>query len=210
MEISLYPAYNVLVEDDLSAIREMREDIMCIGGTSQWPATLFRGIDQWGERYGYLLVDPIGGAIGAFSHRRRHLHRRPVAHPDLPAAATSSTTSRASRCCSSTARSSSTPAAPASYRGGLSAETCFIPHRTDVITQDTLSSGNAIPTSHRHDGRLPGDGQRLQVQARHRHPAAAGDGAMLIADIAEVQGRGGGRCSCGRRTSCSTRPTSTR
>jgi N-methylhydantoinase B len=40
---------------------------MCIGGTSQWPATLFRGIDQWGERYGYLLVDPIGGAIGAFS-----------------------------------------------------------------------------------------------------------------------------------------------
>ena len=40
---------------------------MCIGGTSQWPATIFRGIDQWGERYGYLLVDPIGGAIGAFS-----------------------------------------------------------------------------------------------------------------------------------------------
>src|SRR5207247_7952411 len=24
---------------------------------------------------------------------------------------------------------------------------CFIPHRTDEITQDTLSSGNAIPTS---------------------------------------------------------------
>ena len=41
---------------------------MCIGGTSQWPATIFRGIDQWGERYGYILVDPIGGAIGAFSH----------------------------------------------------------------------------------------------------------------------------------------------
>ena len=47
---------------------EMRRDIMCIGGTSQWPATLFRGIDQWGERYGYLLIDPIGGAIGAFAH----------------------------------------------------------------------------------------------------------------------------------------------
>jgi len=47
---------------------ELRRDLMCIGGTSQWPATIFRGIDQWGERYGYLLVDPIGGAIGAFSH----------------------------------------------------------------------------------------------------------------------------------------------
>ena len=33
------------------------------------------------------------------------------------------------------------------YRGGLSAESCFIPHNTDVITQDTLSSGNATPTS---------------------------------------------------------------
>ena len=33
------------------------------------------------------------------------------------------------------------------YRGGLSAETCFIPHNTDRITQDTLSSGNATPTS---------------------------------------------------------------
>ena len=50
------------------AAPELRQDVMCIGGTSQWPATIFRGIDQWGERYGYLLVDPIGGAIGAFSH----------------------------------------------------------------------------------------------------------------------------------------------
>ncbi len=33
------------------------------------------------------------------------------------------------------------------HRGGLSAESCFIAHHTDVITQDTLSSGNAIPTS---------------------------------------------------------------
>src|SRR5213078_3311154 len=32
-------------------------------------------------------------------------------------------------------------------RGRLSAESCFIPHHTEVITQDTLSSGNAIPTS---------------------------------------------------------------
>jgi N-methylhydantoinase B len=33
------------------------------------------------------------------------------------------------------------------FRGGLSAESCFIPHNIDHITQDTLSSGNAIPTS---------------------------------------------------------------
>ena len=50
---------------------------MCIGGTSQFPLTLFRGIDQWGERFGYLLLDPMVGAIGAFSFRRRHRDRRP-------------------------------------------------------------------------------------------------------------------------------------
>jgi len=67
MEISLYPAYNVLSKM-IYPDAELRRDVMCIGGTSQWPATIFRGIDQWGERYGYILVDPIGGAIGAFSH----------------------------------------------------------------------------------------------------------------------------------------------
>src|SRR5262249_61524622 len=66
MEISLYPAYNVLSKM-LYPDRELRRDLMCIGGTSQWPATIFRGIDQWGERYGYLLVDPIGGGVGAVS-----------------------------------------------------------------------------------------------------------------------------------------------
>ena len=67
MEISLYPAYNA-ISKMIHTDPEMRGDILCIGGTSQWPCTVFRGIDQWGERYGYILIDPIGGAIGAFAH----------------------------------------------------------------------------------------------------------------------------------------------
>jgi len=42
------------------------------------------------------------------------------------------------------------------WRGGMSAESCFIPHRTETITQDTLSSGNAIPTSPGMMGGYPG------------------------------------------------------
>src|SRR5215467_15885081 len=68
MEISLYPAYNTLSKM-LSCHPELRRDAMCIGGTSQFPLTCFRGIDQWGERFGYLLLDPMVGAIGAFSFR---------------------------------------------------------------------------------------------------------------------------------------------
>ena len=35
---------------------ELRRDVMCIGGTSQWPATIFRGIDQWAR--GFWGVPP--------------------------------------------------------------------------------------------------------------------------------------------------------
>src|SRR4029078_9452628 len=42
------------------------------------------------------------------------------------------------------------------WRGGLSAESCFIPHGRESLTHDTLSSGNAIPTSSGMMGGYPG------------------------------------------------------
>ncbi len=145
MEISLYPAYNI-ISKMLYSDEQLRQDIMGIGGTSQWPTTIFRGIDQWGERYGYLLIDPIGGSIGAFAQgdgintggqARTPIGQLPnVEHneqlfpllflyrKELPDSG-----------------------GAGKFRGGLSAESCFIPHNTDHIVQDTLSSGNAIPTS---------------------------------------------------------------
>ena len=145
MEISLYPAYNVLSKMLFSDPR-MREDIMCIGGTSQWPATIFRGIDQWGERYGYLLVDPIGGAIGAFSTgdgiSNGGQSRTPICRlPNVEHNEQSFPVLILYR------KEVIDSGGAGRWRGGLSAETCFIPHRTASMTHDTLSSGNAIPTS---------------------------------------------------------------
>ena len=145
MEISLYPAYNVLSKM-IYPDAEMRKDIMCIGGTSQWPATLFRGIDQWGERYGYLLIDPIGGAIGAFSHgdgiNTGGQSRTPICQlPNVEHTEQSFPVLFLYR------KELPDSGGAGKYRGGLSAESCFIPHNTAVITQDTLSSGNATPTS---------------------------------------------------------------
>jgi len=145
MEISLYPAYNVLSKM-LFADPKMREDIMCIGGTSQWPATIFRGIDQWGERYGYLLVDPIGGAIGAFSTgdgiSNGGQSRTPICRlPNVEHNEQSFPVLILYR------KEVVDSGGAGRWRGGLSAETCFIPHRTESMTHDTLSSGNAIPTS---------------------------------------------------------------
>jgi N-methylhydantoinase B len=145
MEISLYPAYNVLSKM-IHADPEMRKDIMCIGGTSQWPATIFRGTDQWGERYGYLLVDPIGGAIGAFATgdgiSTGGQSRTPICK--LPNVEHTEQTFPLLFLYRKEVIDSG---GAGRNRGGLSAESCFIPHHTDAITQDTLSSGNAMPTS---------------------------------------------------------------
>ncbi|HET7200127.1 MAG TPA: hydantoinase B/oxoprolinase family protein, partial [Burkholderiales bacterium] len=154
MEISLYPAYNVLSKM-IHADPEMRRDIMCIGGTSQWPATIFRGTDQWGERYGYILVDPIGGAIGAFATgdgiSTGGQSRTPICK--LPNVEHTEQTFPLLFLYRKEVVDSG---GAGKFRGGLSAESCFIPHHTEEITQDTLSSGNAIPTSPGMMGGYPG------------------------------------------------------
>lgn len=145
MEISLYPAYNVLAKM-IYADDQMRKDIMCIGGTSQWPATIFRGKDQWGENFGYILVDPIGGAIGAFSTgdgiSTGGQSRTPICKlPNIEHTEQTFPVLFLYR------KELVDSGGAGLNRGGMSAETCFVPHNTPTITHDTLSSGNAVPTS---------------------------------------------------------------
>lgn len=154
MEASLYPTYNVLSKM-MYADPQMRHDLMCIGGTSQWPTTLFRGTDQWGEPFGYLLIDPIGGAIGAFAHHdgvsTGGQSRTPICKlPNIEHTEQSFPLLFLYR------KELVDSGGAGCFRGGLSAETCFIPHNTDRITQDTLSSGHAVPTSMGMMGGHPG------------------------------------------------------
>ena len=145
MEISLYPTYNVLSKM-LYCDPQMRRDIMCIGGTSQWPGTLFRGTNQWGEYYGYVLIDPIGGAIGAFAQgdgiNTGGQSRTPICKlPNIEHTEQDFPMLFLYR------KEMTDSGGAGKWRGGLSAESCFIPHRTPFITHDTTSSGNAVPTS---------------------------------------------------------------
>jgi len=186
MEISLYPAYNVLSKMIYPA-PELRRDLMCIGGTSQWPATIFRGIDQWGERYGYLLVDPIGGAIGAFSHAdgisTGGQARTPICKlPNVEHTEQSFPVLFLYR------KEITDSGGAGKFRGGLSAESCFIPHGTDQITHDTLSSGNAVPTSTGMMGGYPGAVNRYRF-TRETDIVERMQRSELPADIAELKGR---------------------
>ncbi len=185
MEISLYPAYNVLSKM-LYPAPQLRRDIMCIGGTSQWPATIFRGIDQWGERYGYILVDPIGGAIGAFSHAdgisTGGQARTPICK--LPNVEHTEQSFPVLFLYRKEIRDSG---GAGKFRGGLSAESCFIPHGTDVITHDTLSSGNAVPTSTGMMGGYPGAVNRYRFLKDSNIQKRFSD-SRLVNDIDELEG----------------------
>ena len=185
MEISLYPAYNVLSKM-IHTDAQMRGDIMCIGGTSQWPATIFRGIDQWGERYGYILVDPIGGAIGAFAGAdgisTGGQSRTPICKlPNIEHTEQSFPLLFLYR------KEVVDSGGAGKYRGGLSAETCFVPHGTDRIVHDTLSSGNAIPTSTGMMGGYPGSVNVYKYVAGSDIKARM-ERSEMVGDIAEVRG----------------------
>jgi N-methylhydantoinase B len=186
MEISLYPTYNVLSKL-LFSDPDMRRDIMCIGGTSQWPATLFRGTDQWGDRYGYLLVDPIGGAIGAFSTgdgiNTGGQSRTPICK--LPNVEHTEQTFPLLFLYRKEVIDSG---GAGRWRGGMSAESCFIPHGTASITHDTLSSGNATPTAPGIMGGYPGSVNVYQFREDTDIAERFARGEVP-ADIAEVRGR---------------------
>ncbi len=185
MEISLYPAYNVLSKM-IFADPEMRQDVMCIGGTSQWPATIFRGIDQWGENYGYLLIDPIGGAIGAFSTQdgisTGGQSRTPICK--LPNIEHTEQTFPLLFLYRKEVQDSG---GPGRWRGGLSAESCFIPHNAERVVQDTLSSGNAIPTSTGMMGGYPGT-TNIYRFVRHSDILERLARREMVDDIAQVRG----------------------
>ena len=185
MEISLYPAYSVLSKM-IHSDAEMRKDIMCIGGTSQWPATIFRGTDQWNERYGYLLVDPIGGAIGAFATgdgiSTGGQSRTPICK--LPNVEHTEQTFPLLFLYRKEVVDSG---GAGRYRGGLSAESCFIPHRTETIMHDTLSSGNAIPTSPGMMGGYPATTNAYKFK-RDTDILERMGARNMPADIAELQG----------------------
>ena len=155
------PAYNVLSKMIYSD-PAMRQDVMCIGGTSQWPATIFRGIDQWGDR----LRLPAGRP-----DRRRHRRLR-----DRDGISTGGQ-SRTPICkLPNVEHTEQTFPLLFLYRkevvglrrrrqvtaAGSRPRACFIPHNTEAITQDTLSSGNAIPTSTGMMGGYPGTTNRYR------------------------------------------------
>src|SRR2546426_1395973 len=168
MEISLYPAYNTRSKL-LSCHPELKRDAMCIGGTSQFPLTCFRGIDQWGERFGYLFAGPHGGRHRRLQLPGRDRDGRAGEEPHLP-----HRQRRAQRA------ELPPPHALPPREPGLGGRREVprrqlrhhrvhpLRHARDRARDGVL--GRRHPDGARSRGRLSRLHQRLRVQARHRHP----------------------------------------
>lgn len=176
---------------------DLRERFVVQGAASQWPGVTCSGLDQRGNPFGGFMLDPMGGAIGAFSFRDGvdtgglwydpkgfmpnveqyeyampllYLYRREV--PDSGGAGR--------------------------FRGGNAAEWAFVPHKTEQLTQAASACGCAVPTAHgicggepgapnsytfveksdlarrMADGAMPGDVRELDGQQRHLAPKEVG------------------------------------
>ena len=132
-------------------------------------------------------MDPIGGAIGAFSHAdgisTGGQARTPICKlPNVEHTEQSFPVLFLYR------KEIADSGGAGKYRGGLSAESCFIPHGTDKITHDTLSSGNAIPTSTGMMGGYPGAVNRYRF-ARDTDILDRMKRSQLVSDIDQVEGK---------------------
>jgi N-methylhydantoinase B len=148
---------------------------------------VFRGIDQWGERFCYILVDPIGGAIGAFAHAdgisTGGQSRTPICKlPNVEHTEQSFPVLFLYR------KEITDSGGAGRWRGGLSAESCFIPHGTEAIVHDTLSSGNAIPTAAGMMGGYPGAVNRYRF-LRDSDVLERLAASRLPGDVDELAGR---------------------
>jgi N-methylhydantoinase B len=157
-----------------AAAKERRREFVAQGGCTQWPGVTMSGVDRHGEPFGGFLLDPMGGAIGAFSFRDGvdigglwfdskglmpnveqneysmpilYLYRREV--PDSGGAG--------------------------EFRGGNGGAVCFVPHKTERISQATTACGCAVPTARGLMGGFPGATneyvfiQGSDVRERFRH-----------------------------------------
>ena len=154
METSLNLAQNCLSRM-LLADAELGADAMCIGGNNMWAGTLISGIDQRGQPYGLGLLDPMGGAIGAFRFRDGidvgGMNRTPIGEmPNMEHQERSYPMLYLWR------RELPDSGGAGRYRGGNGAILAFVPHLTEIIHHATISSGCAVPTGLGLGGGMPG------------------------------------------------------
>ena len=184
--VSTAPLFNVItniwlanncIARMLSASPTQKENILGAGAASSWDVATMSGIDQWGRPFGTLLLDEVGGGIGAMSFRdgidTGGHYWMPAAHmPNVEANEQFFPILYLWR------REVPNSGGAGRYRGGNVAESVYVTHGTESLSRDITTSSSAAPTGAGLFGGEPGSQNRNLIVRGSRARALFASGRM--------------------------------
>lgn len=169
--VSTAPIFNVIttiwlanncIAKMLSASPTQKENILGTGSASSWCIAAMSGTDQWGRPFGTLLLDEVGGGMGALSFRdgvdTGGHYWMPGAHmPNVESNEQFFPILYLWR------REVPDSGGAGKFRGGNVAESVYVTHGTDELTRDITAAASAAPTGAGLFGGQPGNQNRNMV-----------------------------------------------
>jgi N-methylhydantoinase B len=138
----------------VSADAEQRRHLTC-NAMSQWPVISMAGVDQWGKPYGTILMDPMAVGTGAFSDRDG-IDTGGFFHDPMGVSPNVEQNEFFFPMLYLYKKENRDAGGAGRFRGGVSAEICFVPHGTEEILHTTAACGTAIPCTTGIFGGYPG------------------------------------------------------
>lgn len=139
----------------LSTVDDERQDVFAVSGTSIYPISALSGVDDDGNYFGTIHMEPMAGGLGAFKDADGEDTGGTV-YDALALAPNVEYSEQYFPILFLYRREVPGSGGAGRFRGGNSGVFAYMPHRTDVIDHYTATSGMAIPTSLGLWGGLPG------------------------------------------------------
>jgi N-methylhydantoinase B len=130
----------------LSSVDDEAQDVFAVAGTSIYPISALAGVDQSGNYFGTIHMEPMAGGLGAFKGADGEDTGGTV-YDALALAPNVEFSEQYFPILFLYRRELPGSGGAGRYRGGNSGIFAYMPHRADVIDHYTATSGMAVPTS---------------------------------------------------------------
>jgi N-methylhydantoinase B len=130
----------------LSIVEEESQDVFATAGTSIYPISALSGVDQSGNYFGTIHMEPMAGGLGAFRDADGEDTGGTV-YDALALAPNVEYSEQYFPILFLYRRELHGSGGAGRFRGGNSGVFAYVPHRAEVIDHYTATSGSAVPTS---------------------------------------------------------------
>ncbi|MFN8217100.1 MAG: hydantoinase B/oxoprolinase family protein [Solirubrobacterales bacterium] len=143
----------------LSTVDADQQEVFAVAGTSSYPITALSGVDEAGNYFGTIHMEPMAGGLGAFRDADGE-DTGGTSFDSLAMAPNVEFSEQYFPILYLYRREVPSSGGAGRFRGGNSGEFAYVPHRTDVIDHYTATAGCALPTSLGLWGGYPGSTNR--------------------------------------------------